>query len=126
LERPTDIHIIKRNIRIFGYRIEGEEMPRTKESFESRMKKLRLTRGLSLKQRADETGYHSKYLKEIEKGLVIPPVSAIIQIAKAFSVKSGTFLLAEQQRASKERKSFFIRTEAYAYQPLISWSKPTT
>ncbi len=58
-------------------------MPRKKESFESRMKKLRLTRVLSLKQRAKEIGYPSKYLKEIEKGLVIPSVSAIIQIAKA-------------------------------------------
>ena len=101
-------------------------MPRTKESFESRMKKLRLPRGLSLKQRANETGYHFKYLKEIEKGHMIPPVSAIIQIAKALSVESGTFLLAEQKRASEERrkKSFLVRTKAYAYQTLTSGSKP--
>ena len=95
-------------------------MPKPKESFESRMKKLRLKTGLSLKQVANETGYSSEYLKKIEKGQVIPPVSAIIQIAKAFSVESGTFLSADQQKASEEqrRKSFLVRTEAYAYQTL--------
>jgi len=81
------------------------------------MKKLRLPRELSLKQRSNETGYHFKYLKEIEKGHMIPLVSAIIQIAKALSVESGTFLLTDQKRASEERrrKSFFVKTEAYAY-----------
>jgi quercetin dioxygenase-like cupin family protein len=95
-------------------------MPRSKESFESRMKKLRVKKGLSLKQLANETGYSSQYLEKIEKGDVIPPVSAIIQIAKALSVESGTFLSGEQQKASEERrrKSFLVRTEAYAYQTL--------
>ncbi len=95
-------------------------MPRAKETFESRMKKLRTKKGLSLKQLANETGYSSQYLERIEKGEVIPPVSAIIQIAKALSVESGAFLSAEQQRASEERrrKSFLVRTEAYAYQTL--------
>jgi quercetin dioxygenase-like cupin family protein len=84
------------------------------------MRKLRLKTGLSLKQLANETGYSSEYLGKIEKGQVIPPVSAIIQIAKALSVESGTFLSAEQQKASEERrrKSFLIRTESYAYQTL--------
>ncbi len=95
-------------------------MPRAKETFDWRMKKLRTKKGLSLKQLANETGYSSQYLEKIEKGEVIPPVSAIIQIAKALSVESGAFLSAEQQRASEERrrKSFLVRTEAYAYQTL--------
>lgn len=95
-------------------------MPRAKETFDSRMKKLRTKKGLSLKQLANDTGYSSQYLERIEKGEVIPPVSAIIQIAKALSVESGAFLSAEQQRASEERrrKSFLVRTEAYAYQTL--------
>ena len=95
-------------------------MSRSKESFESRMKKLRVKKGLSLKQLANETGYSSQYLEKIERGNVIPPVSAIIQIAKALSVESGAFLSGEQQKASEERrrKSFLIRTEAYAYQTL--------
>ena len=95
-------------------------MPRSKESFESSMKKLRIKKGLSLKQLANETGYSSQFLEKIERGDVIPPVSAIIQIAKALSVDSGTFLSGEQQTASEERrrKSFLVRTEAYAYQTL--------
>ena len=51
---------------------------------------------------------------------MIPPVSAIIQIAKVFSVESGTLPSAEQQKVSEEqrRKNFLVRTEAYAYQTL--------
>ena len=73
-----------------------------------------------MKQLANETGYSSEYLGKIEKGQVIPPVSAIIQIAKALSVESGTFLSTEEQKASEERrrKSFLVRTEAYVYQTL--------
>jgi len=95
-------------------------MPRGKESFESRMKKLRSKKGLSLKQLANETGYSSQYLEKVEKGEAIPPVSAIIQIAKALSVESGAFLSAKEQKASEERrrKSYLVRTEAYAYQTL--------
>jgi len=79
-------------------------MPRPKESFESRMRKLRLKTGLSLKQLANETGYSSEYLKKIEKGQVIPPVSAIIQIAKALSVESGTFLSATESLGREKEK----------------------
>ena len=73
-----------------------------------------------MKQLANETGYSSEYLGKIEKGQVIPPVSAIIQIAKALSVESGTFLSTEEQKASEERrrKSFLVRTKAYVYQTL--------
>jgi quercetin dioxygenase-like cupin family protein len=116
----VDVRIIKLVIRLPEFHHEGNKMPRAKDSFESRMKKLRLKSSLSLKQLANETGYSSEYLGKIEKGQVIPPVSAIIQIAKALSVESGTFLSAEQQKESEERrrKSFLIRTESYAYQTL--------
>jgi quercetin dioxygenase-like cupin family protein len=44
----------------------------------------------------------------------------VIQIAKALSIDSGSFLSAEEQEASerKRRESFFKRTQAYSYKTL--------
>jgi quercetin dioxygenase-like cupin family protein len=59
-------------------------------------------------------------LKGIEEGITIPPVSAVIQIAKALSVDSGSFLSAEEQEASqiRRRETFYKRTQAYSYKTL--------
>jgi len=90
------------------------------KSFGSKMKQLRQVRKTSLEQLANKTGYAQRYLKEIEEGIAIPPVSAVIQIAKALSIDSGSFLSAEEQEASekKRRESFFKRTQAYSYKTL--------
>ena len=73
-----------------------------------------------LRQLANLTGFSQRYLKEIEEGIAVPPVSAVIQIAKALSVDSGSFLSAEEQEASQKRRreSFFKRTQAYSYKTL--------
>jgi len=90
------------------------------KSFGAKMKQLRQTRKISFEQLANKTGFSQRYLKEIEEGITIPPVSAVIQIAKAFSVDSGSFLSAEEQEASQRRRreSFFKRTQAYSYKTL--------
>jgi quercetin dioxygenase-like cupin family protein len=90
------------------------------KSFGAKMKQLRQTRKISFEQLANKTGFSQRYLKEIEEGITIPPVSAVIQIAKAFSVDSGSFLSAEKQEASQRRRreSFFKRTQAYSYKTL--------
>jgi quercetin dioxygenase-like cupin family protein len=90
------------------------------KSFGTKMKQLRQVKKLSMDQLASKTGFSRRYLKEIEGGAAIPPVSAVIQIAKALSVDSGSFLSAEAQAASEKRRreSFFKRTQAYAYQTL--------
>jgi quercetin dioxygenase-like cupin family protein len=90
------------------------------KSFGAKMKQLRLARKSSLEQLANKTGFSQRYLKEIEEGTAIPPVSAVIQIAKALSVDSGSFLSAEEQEASKKRRreTFFKRTQAYSYKTL--------
>ena len=84
------------------------------------MKQLRLTRKISFEQLTNKTGFSQRYLREIEEGITIPPVSAVIQIAKALSVDSGSFLSAEEQEASQRRRreSFFKRTQAYSYKTL--------
>jgi quercetin dioxygenase-like cupin family protein len=90
------------------------------KSFGAKMKQLRLARKISFEQLTNKTGFSQRYLKEIEEGIAIPPVSAVIQIAKALSVDSGSFLSAEEQEASQRRmrESFFKRTQAYSYKTL--------
>ena len=52
--------------------------------------------------------------------MAIPPVSAVIQIAKALAIDAGSFLSAEEQEASVKRRkeSFYKRTQAYSYKTL--------
>ena len=90
------------------------------KSFGAKMKQLRLLRKTSFEQLANKTGFSQRYLKEIEEGLAIPPVSAVIQIAKALAIDSGSFLSAEEQEASEKRRreSFYKRTQAYSYKTL--------
>ena len=90
------------------------------KSFGAKMTQLRQARKISFEQLAKTTGFSQRYLKEIEEGFAIPPVSAVIQIAKALSVDSGSFLSAEEQEASQRRRreSFYKRTQAYSYKTL--------
>ncbi|MFB3887278.1 MAG: helix-turn-helix domain-containing protein [Thermodesulfobacteriota bacterium] len=90
------------------------------KSFGSKMRQIRLARKISFEQLAGKTGFSQRYLKAIEEGTAAPPVSALIQIAKALSVDSGSFLSAEDQEASKirRRETFFKRTQAYSYKTL--------
>ncbi len=102
---------------------EGESMTTKKideKSFGAKMKQLRLLRKVSFEQLANKTGFSQRYLKEIEDGLAIPPVSAVIQIAKALAIDAGSFLSAEEQQASEKRRreSFYKRTQAYSYKTL--------
>jgi quercetin dioxygenase-like cupin family protein len=89
-------------------------------TFGAKMKQLRHARKTSFEDLANMTGFSERYLKEIEEGAKIPPVSAVIQIAKALSVDSGSFLSAEEQEATERRRreSFFKRTQAYSYKTL--------
>lgn len=90
------------------------------KSFGAKMKQLRLVRKISFEQLANKTGFSQRYLKEIEDGVAIPPVSAVIQIAKALAIDAGSFLSAEEQQATekKRRESFYKRTQAYSYKTL--------
>ena len=90
------------------------------KSFGAKMKQLRELRKMSFEQLANKTGFSQRYLKEIEEGIAIPPVSAVIQIAKALAIDAGSFLSAEEQEASEKRRreSFYKRTQAYSYKTL--------
>lgn len=90
------------------------------KSFGAKMKQLRQLRKLTFENLANKTGLSNRYLKEIEEGKIIPPVSAVIQISKALSIDSGSFLSAEEQEAlaRKRKESFYKRTQAYSYKTL--------
>jgi quercetin dioxygenase-like cupin family protein len=90
------------------------------KSFGAKMKQLRQLRKISYEQLANKTGFSQRYLKEIEDGVAIPPVSAVIQIAKALAIDAGSFLSAEEQADSVKRRkeSFYKRTQAYSYKTL--------
>lgn len=89
-------------------------------SFGAKMKQLRQARKISFEHLANLTGYSQRYLRDVEEGKVIPPVAAVIQISKALSVDSGSFLSAEEQEATlrRRRESFYKRTQAYSYKTL--------
>ncbi len=90
------------------------------KSFGAKLQQLRLARKISLGKLSNLTGFSQRYLKEIEEGIAVPPVSALIQIAKALSVDSGSFLSADEKEASQRRRreNFFKRTQAYSYKTL--------
>ena len=90
------------------------------KSFGAKMEQFREARKISLERLASETGFSQRYLKEIEQGTAIPPVSAVIQIAKALAIDSGSFLSSEKQEVSERRRreSFFKRTQVYSYKTL--------
>jgi len=90
------------------------------KSFGTKMKQFRQLKQISLETLVQRTGLSQRYLKDIEEGRIIPPVSAVIQISKALSVDSGSFLSAGEQEAlvKRRKESFFKRTQAYSYKTL--------
>jgi len=89
------------------------------KSFGAKMEQLRGVRKMSLEQLAALTGLSQRYLREIEQGIANPTVAIVIQIAKALSIDSGSFLSAEEEASEKRRmESYYKRTQAYSYKTL--------
>jgi quercetin dioxygenase-like cupin family protein len=83
-----------------------------------KIKKARTDKQFTLDQVANETGFSIDYLKEIEAGQKMPPVGALLQIARALEIDSG-MLLREQESSGKTRaRAYSKRTENYAYTTL--------
>lgn len=83
-----------------------------------KIKKERLRKKMTLDRVANETGFSIDYLKSIESGKEMPPVGALLQIARALEIDSG-FFLKEQETSLKTRiKAYTKRTENYAYTTL--------
>ncbi len=84
-----------------------------------RLLKLRRERKLTLKHVANETGLSTKYISQVEKGEVTPPVSVLLQLSRALEIDSSILLQEEKKRAAKKsRDDYQKRTEAYTYETL--------
>ena len=96
-------------------------MPRRKKTLPlgKRLMKLRKEKGLTLKHIANETGMSTKYISQVEKGEVIPPVAVILQLSKAVEIDSSILLREEKKEAGKQSaEDYRKRTEDYSYQTL--------
>ena len=71
-------------------------MPRKKTTKKkpvgAKIKLARTSKKLTLDQVANETGFTTEYLKEIEAGKAMPPVGALLQISRALQIDSGALL----------------------------------
>lgn len=83
-----------------------------------KIKKVRVEKKLTLECIANDTGFSVDYLKEIEAGRTIPPVGAILQIARALEIDSTSLLREPDSVVEKRIKAQTQRTENYAYTSL--------
>lgn len=84
-----------------------------------RLSRFRREKKLTLKHLANETGLSTKYISQVERGEVIPPVSVILQVSRALEIDSGVLLREEKAKADKkDADDYEKRTEAYSYQTL--------
>ncbi len=54
-----------------------------------KIKELRESRGLTLQEIADKTGFSTAYLSQIENHLISPPLGAIMKIANSLEIEIG-------------------------------------
>jgi transcriptional regulator with XRE-family HTH domain len=84
-----------------------------------KLMKLRKQKKLTLKHLANETGLTTKYISQVEKAEVMPPVAVILRLSRAREIDSSILLSQEKKRASKKSADDFQkRTEDYTYETL--------
>jgi quercetin dioxygenase-like cupin family protein len=83
-----------------------------------KIKTARTQKKYSLDHVANETGFSIDYLKEIEAGKAMPPVGALLQIARALEIDSGALLREPESKLESRIKAHTKRTENYAYTTL--------
>jgi len=77
-----------------------------------RILKQRKEKKLTLKHLANETGLSGKYISQVEKGEVIPPVAVILQLSRALEIDSSLLLREEKKRAGKASESDYDKRTA--------------
>lgn len=82
-----------------------------------RIKSFRTRKKMTLDQLANETGYSTDYLKQIENAEEMPPVGTLLQISRALNIDSGD-LLKDQQARDQRADAYAKRTQNYAYTTL--------
>jgi quercetin dioxygenase-like cupin family protein len=97
-------------------------MPKPKKqqrlSIGEKIKNVRIEKSVPLERIANETGFSVDHLKKIESGKAIPPVGAILQIARALEIDSASLLKEPESKMEKRITAHTKRTENYAYTTL--------
>ncbi|ETR73233.1 MAG: transcriptional regulator (XRE family protein) [Candidatus Magnetoglobus multicellularis str. Araruama] len=83
-------------------------------SIGDKIRSVRLEKGMTLDQLANETGCSITTLENIENNQLTPPVGNLLQISKALSLDSG-FLFKESQKFHSRVEASEKRTANYAY-----------
>jgi quercetin dioxygenase-like cupin family protein len=83
-----------------------------------KIKQVRTEKKFDLERVANETGFSIEYLKEIEVGKTMPPVGALLQIARALEIDSGALLKEPESTLQSRIKAHTKRTDNYAYTTL--------
>ena len=84
-----------------------------------KIKQFRTKQKMSLENVANETGLSIDRLKKIEAGREIPPVGALLQIARSLQIDSAEFLKEQSDEKLTDRvKAYTKRTSNYAYTTL--------
>ncbi len=84
-----------------------------------KIKKFRTDKKMSLENVANETGLSVERLKTIESGKEIPPVGALLQIARSLQIDSALFLKEQSADKLTDRVAAYTkRTSNYAYTTL--------
>lgn len=94
------------------------------QSIGKRLKKLRQQKKITLKQLANDTGLAADYISRLEKGEIMPPVSVLLQLSKAFEIDSSLLFKEEKTEAEKQKdEDHKKRTESYVYETLTPDAK---
>jgi len=84
-----------------------------------RIRQFRTQKKMTLENVANETGLSVERLKKIEAGKEIPPVGALLQIARSLQIDSAEFLREQSEDKLTDRvKAYTKRTSNYAYTTL--------
>ncbi|MBW1739443.1 MAG: FAD-binding protein, partial [Deltaproteobacteria bacterium] len=85
-----------------------------------KIRKLRKTHGWSREALARATGQTPEYIEKVEKDEITPPVSFLLELARALKIDPRTFLREEQKTRIKNLRTqaFVKRTQNYSYQTL--------
>src|SRR5450631_3330085 len=68
----------------------------------AKIKKLRLSKKLTLQAVAKETGFSPALISQIENNNVSPPIATLSRIAKFFDVKIGVFFTEDEEECRYE------------------------
>lgn len=90
-----------------------------KQPLGKQLMKLRKEQKFSLKYLANHTGLATKYISQIEKGEIIPPVSAILRLSRALGIGSNILLKEEKSHEGKPSIRYNRKqTKGYSYKIL--------